>query len=102
MKILAPKGSMVFWDSRTIHKGTSPMENRVNSERWRFVVYTCYTPARLQTADDTKLKKKAYLNNRCTSHWPYQVVMFQKISNDKKVNKLEDLTERHKKCLGFL
>ena len=101
VKILAPKGSMILWDSRTIHKATTPMFNRVHEDRWRFVIYVCYTPARLQSDEDTRKKKEAYVHNMCTSHWPYNVRLFPKRNDDTKINKLKDLTPRHKKCLGF-
>lgn len=98
--ILAPKGSMVFWDSRTIHMGTSPRENRPNAN-WRFLSYVCYTPARLQTAEDAKLKRSAYVDNRCTAHWPYGVRVFGKPEGDLTRNDLKNLTARHKKYLGI-
>lgn len=101
MKILAPKGSIVFWDSRTFHKGTAPIENRVNIDRWRFVIYVCYTPARLQTDDDTEKKIHAYINNKCTTHWPYKVQVGGKAPDDYKINSISDLTSRNKKCLGI-
>jgi hypothetical protein len=37
----------------------------------------------------------------CTSHWPYQVRIGGKCFDDEKINKIEDLTARHKKCLGI-
>jgi hypothetical protein len=100
--ILAPKGSIVFWDSRTIHMGTLPRLDRVNMDRWRFVVYVCYTPAHLQTNEDVKLKRMAYIENRCTAHWPHGVRVFQKTSDDTKTNDLKKLTQRHNKYIfGF-
>ena len=90
---------MVFWDSRTIHKGTAHMPNRVDPDRWRFVIYVCYTLAKLQSQQDTIKKKNAYINNRTTTHWPYNVKVNYKMGT--KTNKLEDLSERNKKCLGF-
>ena len=102
VKILAPKGSLVFWDSRTIHKGTASMFNRPNPNRWRFVIYVFYTPAHLQSEEDTRKKKEAYVYNMCTSHWPFNVRLFSKRIDDSRMNRLKDLTERHKKCLGFL
>jgi hypothetical protein len=93
---------MVFWDSRTIHKGTAPMPDRVNLDRWRFVIYVCYTPASLQTEKDKLKKQTAYLQNSCTSHWPYGVLIFEKMFNDYKTNLLTDLTERQRKCIGII
>ena len=99
--IIAPKGSMIFWDSRTIHMGTLPRQGRPHPGRWRFIVYVCYTPARLQTDEDTKLKRLAYTDNRCTAHWPYGVRLFNKPSDDTVFNDLNNLTERHKRYLGI-
>lgn len=99
--IMAPKGSLVLWDSRTIHMGTEPRQGRPHPDHWRFVVYVCYTPAHLQTQHDTELKRSAYLNNRTTSHWPYNVNVCFKSPNDHKKNDLNNLTERHRKYLGI-
>jgi ectoine hydroxylase-related dioxygenase (phytanoyl-CoA dioxygenase family) len=96
--ICAPKGSMVFWDSRTIHMGTL---RRQMDSKWRFLVYVCYTPACLQTDQDKHLKQVAYVQNRLTSHWPYgSVRLFDRREDDLMFNKLENLTERHRKYFG--
>jgi len=85
--ITAPKGSMVFWDSRTIHMGTLPRQDRVNKDRWRFIAYVCYTPARYQSERDAELKRQAYIDNKTTSHWPYGVNVGSKpIDDGKKMN----------------
>ena len=78
--------------------GTEPREGRLNADRWRFVIYVCYTPTRLQSNEDVELKKQAYIENRCTAHWPYGVVAssFQYDVNLKN-NELSSLTERHNK-----
>lgn len=99
--IMAPKGAMVFFDSRTIHMGTPPRQGRPNPNRWRFLHYVCYTPARFQTREDAKLKRMAYVENRCTAHWPYSVSVFEKSKDDKTINDLRYLTQRHKKYLGI-
>ena len=91
---------MVFWDSRTIHMGTLPRQIRPN-KHWRFLVYVCYTPARLQTDQDKNLLKIAYIQNRLTAHWPYSVRLFNRRQDDLMFNKLDDLTERHRKYLGI-
>lgn len=92
---------MVFWDSRTIHMGTLPRKNRPNPDRWRFVIYVCYTPANLQTEEDSKLKRMAYIQNRCTAHWPYGVRVFPKYKGDNAMNDMRQLTPRHRKYLGI-
>lgn len=99
--ILAPAGSIVLWNSRTIHMGTLPRLGRPNPDRWRFLVYVCYTPASRQTKEDAKLKRHAYMNNQCTSHWPYGVRLMNKTGDDLTQNDLQNLTERHRKYLGI-
>lgn len=98
--ICAPKGSMVFFDSRTIHMGTLPRQDRADKERWRFLHYVCYTPARLQTAENARIKREAYEQNRTTNHWPYGELKLC-LKRDTRYNDLANLTERHKKYLGI-
>jgi len=99
--ITAPKGSMVFWDSRTIHMGTLPRQDRVNKDRWRFIAYVCYTPARYQNERDAELKRQAYIDNKTTSHWPYGVNVGSKPIDDGRKNSLDNLSERHKRLIGI-
>jgi hypothetical protein len=76
--IKCPKGSMVFWDSRTIHCGQEAMKGRT-STNIRSIVYLCYTSRTLATKADLK-KKQKYLNERrMTTHWPHKVKVFPKL-----------------------
>jgi hypothetical protein len=73
--IKCPAGSMVFWDSRTIHCGQEPMKIR-KKQNVRCVVYLCYTPRSLAN-ESTLAKKRLYLENRrMTSHWPHKIRVF--------------------------
>lgn len=99
--IIAPKGSLVLWDPRTIHMGTLPRVDRANKDRWRFLVYVCFAPASMQSQKDRELLKMAYMQNRCTAHWPYNVHVFNRAYDDTKYNNLRNLSERHKQYLGF-
>jgi len=76
-KICCPAGSMVFWDSRTIHCGTEPMKKREN-KNLRNVAYICMTPR--DRASDAMLnkKRKAFKDLRMTSHWPHKPKLFPK------------------------
>tara|TARA_B100000900_G_C20558926_1_gene708024 strand:+ start:608 stop:1579 length:972 start_codon:yes stop_codon:yes gene_type:complete len=76
-KIHCPAGSMVFWDSRTIHCGTEPMKRRKN-KNLRNVAYICMTPR--DRASDAMLnkKRKAFKDLRMTSHWPHKPKLFPK------------------------
>lgn len=73
--IKCPAGSLVLWDSRTIHCGKEPDSNRLVPNH-RCVVYVCYTPRKL--ASDSFLNKKinAWKDLRTTSHWPHKPKLF--------------------------
>ena len=43
IRIKCPKGSIVFWDSRTIHCGTEALKER-KKINYRAVIYLCYMP----------------------------------------------------------
>jgi hypothetical protein len=76
--IKCPKGSMVFWDSRTIHCGVEPRKGR-EMQNFRCVVYLCYMPRSLSTDKEIKKKIKAFEEMRMTSHWPCKVKLFPKM-----------------------
>lgn len=76
--IKCPKGSMVFWDSRTIHCGIEASKNR-KEENLRAVIYLCYMPRYLCDEKNLKKKKEAFYNLRTTSHYPCNIKMFPKI-----------------------
>lgn len=64
-----PKGSMVVWDSRTVHAGRGPLEGR-STRHNRFVAYVCMLPSSHLKHGERKLKQRACLEGRLTSHWP--------------------------------
>jgi hypothetical protein len=76
--IKCPKGSMVFWDSRTIHCGIEPRKGR-EQQNMRCVVYLCYMPRSLSSEKELKKKIKAFEEMRMTSHWPCKVKLFPKM-----------------------
>lgn len=76
-RIYCPKGSMVFWDSRTIHSGTEPLKTRKKSN-FRSIVYLCYMPRSTATKANLKKKQKAFNELRMTSHWPNKSKLFAK------------------------
>ncbi len=77
VNIKCPAGSMVFWDSRTIHCGTEPDSTRAN-EKLRCVVYICYTPREKAKIGSIQKKIDAWDNLRTTSHWPHKPKLFPK------------------------
>ena len=76
-KIKCPKGSIVFWDSRTIHCGTEAMKERT-VQNFRAVIYLCYAPRNLSDKKNLKKKQKAFEELRTTTHWPCTVKLFSK------------------------
>jgi len=76
-KIYCPKGSIVFWDSRTIHCGCEALKERPNSNM-RAIVYLCYTPKNLITPALLRKKQKAFNELRTTNHWPHKPKLFGK------------------------
>lgn len=75
--IKCPKGSMVFWDSRTIHCGVEPKKTR-EIPNFRCVAYLCYMPRHLSDAKNIAKKIKAFEESRMTNHWPCKVKLFPK------------------------
>lgn len=76
-RIECPKGSMVFWDSRTIHCGVEANRDRA-IEKLRAVIYLCYMPRSVSTNGNIKKKKTAFDELRTTSHWPSKIKLFPK------------------------
>lgn len=74
-RIKCPKGSLVLWDSRTIHCGSEPLKTRA-VPNFRNVVYVCYEPRENCTEKNLIKKQKALEELRMTSHWPCKVKLF--------------------------
>ena len=73
--IMCPKGSLVFWDSRTIHCGIEASPSRAKPN-FRAIVYLCYMPRKLCSAKNLEKKQKAFEELRATSHWPSKPTLF--------------------------
>ena len=107
IKIMAPKGSLVCWDSRTIHCGVEANQGRTR-EKLRSVVYLCYKPRSLSTEVNLKKKRKAFEDMRSMNHWPEKGKLFGKKPNTygkeiPEITPIEkpELTELGKKLAGF-
>jgi hypothetical protein len=73
--IHCPAGSLVLWDSRTIHCGIEPSKTR-KEPNYRCVVYVCYAPRVLASSNILNKKIKAWKDLRTTSHWPHNPKLF--------------------------
>ena len=69
--ITCPAGSLVLWDSRTIHCAKEP-ESKRPIPNYRLAVYFCYTPRRLASMSMLNTKINAWKDLRTTSHWPHK------------------------------
>ncbi len=70
-------GSLVLWDSRTIHQGKEAEKNREN-ENFRMVVYVCMMPRNMSTNKALEKKCKAFNELRVTNHWANNPKLFPK------------------------
>ena len=77
-KIMCPKGSMVFWDSRTIHCGVEANKQRKQANL-RAIVYLCYLPRHLCSKVNLQKKIKAFEELRTTNHYPQKPKLFAKV-----------------------
>jgi len=75
--IKAQQGSMVLWDSRTMHHGKEPDRER-EKENFRMVAYICMLPRNTSTPKELIKKQKAFERLRVTSHWANKVKLFSK------------------------
>lgn len=67
--VSAKAGSMILWNSKTVHMGLSPSKKRYNKNRCRKVVYVSMFPR--SKHNNTVLKKRVeYFNEgRTTNHY---------------------------------
>ena len=75
--IKCPAGSMMLWDSRTIHSGQEPEKERAE-KNFRNIAYVCMTPRSRSTEAFLKKKIKAFNELRMTTHWPHKPKLFPK------------------------
>jgi hypothetical protein len=73
--VVCPKGSMVLWDSRTVHSGRQALKGR-EDPNFRNVVYICMTPRGLATEKALERKRQIFEEGRMTTHWPHKPKVF--------------------------
>lgn len=77
-RIECPAGSMVCWDSRTVHGPGGPVKGRAVLN-FRMVSYVCMQPHQMATEKMLKRKREAFEEKRTTSHWAAKVKVFPKM-----------------------
>lgn len=105
-----PPGSLILWDSRTVHWAARPAKHMSHC---RMAVYLCYVPRSKATERDLEKKRKAFKERRMTSHWPANPKLFPKAprtyGDDELLKKFTDretiaddeVTEEIAKLAGF-
>jgi hypothetical protein len=73
--VKAEAGSLILWNSKTMHQGIEPQKNR-KKENTRIVFYVCESPKVWATELNLKKKIKAFNELRTTSHYPHQPKLF--------------------------
>lgn len=75
-RVRCPAGSLVLWDSRTVHCGVEPEKGRRNAAAQRCVVYVCMQPRARATPAALRKKRAALEALRMTSHWAAKPTLF--------------------------
>lgn len=75
--IKCPKGSIVLWDSRTIHCGIQASKHRLQPNI-RAAIYLCYMPRAICSDKNLAKKQKAFEDMRTSSHYPCHIKLFGK------------------------
>lgn len=75
--IACPPGSLVFWDSRTIHAGQESLKQRPQPN-FRMAIYLSYALRTDATDAAIKKKQKAFTERRTTNHWAAYPKLFPK------------------------
>lgn len=80
VNIKASAGSLVLWDSRTVHCGMKPLKTR-KEPNFRLVTYMCMTPREWCSDEVLQIRRDALTNLYMTSHCPHRPKIFPKIPN---------------------
>jgi hypothetical protein len=106
-KIKCPKGSLVLWDSRTVHCGIEPYQCR-EKQNFRCVSYLCYAPRNFALDEDIILKQHAFNEMYTTTHNPININLVPKtpyinFNEEDFINVIDKpkLTELGLKLAGF-
>lgn len=74
-RIKCKKGSLVLWDSRTIHTGSEPIKGR-KAPNFRCCVYVCYKERKLASKVTMKKRIERFEAKRLSSHNPLKGKVF--------------------------
>jgi hypothetical protein len=72
--ITCPKGSLVLWDSRTVHYACEASQKRIN-QNIRCISYLCYASKKLLDESNKKIRKTAFDHLYSSNHDPLNVTL---------------------------
>ena len=107
--VKASAGSLILWDSRTVHCGMEPLETRDNPN-FRLVTYVCMTPRSWMPDEYVEFRRSALEEMFMTNHCPHRPRLFPKQPNTYSGRRIvpdvpempkPKLTELGKKLAGF-
>jgi hypothetical protein len=75
--ILANAGDLVLFDSRLMHCGSEPIQERKKSNI-RATIYVCMTERNRASLEIQRLRKLLFTNCSVTNHCPYRIEIFDK------------------------
>jgi hypothetical protein len=85
VKVCAEPGDLILWDSRQMHYAVYPTTDTI-----RTIIYACYTPVALASAEDLQKKKEIFERWEATTHWPHINIHSQgKAMIDGKIDPME-------------
>lgn len=70
--IRVPAGTMILWDSRTIHENIKPTIYATNP---RIVLLICMTPRSFASKDTLQKRHECFMNHKTTTHVPHELTI---------------------------
>lgn len=79
VRVHAPAGAVVLWDSRVVHHAQAPLDGTKRSNVPRFVIYVSMVPRTwVASAEALGKRREAFANQDATAHWPHMVSCFDR------------------------
>ncbi|KAJ3127700.1 hypothetical protein HK098_005936 [Nowakowskiella sp. JEL0407] len=72
----ADAGSLILWDSRTVHQGAAPIKD--GEDRFRIAIYVCMMPRDRATKEQLEERVEVFEEMYMTAHWPVPLNVFAK------------------------
>ena len=108
--IPAKKGSIIFWDSRTIHSAKYP---NFPENNWRAVFYISMRPKSIFGDDNIKNIQNAVINGKTTNHWGTKIfnpldrfklknpLILNLVANSQSLSYYPLMNDKQKQLCGF-